>query len=148
MNERTERLVGLIRLQESLYEQLDELSRAQRASIEGGRTDELLGILGQRQGLIDQIVDASEGLDGFREDWDRLVSEMPEATRRDVGRRMDRLSDLMRAIADRDGQDREVLNQRRAELGQGAKSVRVGGAAVAAYGKASGASPRFQDRKV
>lgn len=150
VDEKTERLAALIRRQESMYEQLDELSRSQRGVIESGKTDALLEILGRRQDLIDQIVIASGEMEGYRATWDSIVEAMPEATRNDVKRRMDRLGVLMKAIADRDNEDRDALDKQRGDVNVGVRAVRAGGTAVRAYGAGGGAgsaTPRYEDRK-
>lgn len=146
--EQTDRLAALIRKQQSLYEQLDELSQSQREMIDSGKTDALLGVLGQRQGLVEQIVEASEQLEVYRANWDELVESMPDATRNDVRRRMERLGELMKSIADRDSDDRVALDRQRGRVGEDAKSVRAGGSAMRAYGATSGATPKYQDRRV
>lgn len=143
-----EELIALVREQEALYERLVALSEAQRGAIEAGRSDELLGVLGQRQQLVDAIVEVSTRLEPFRERFEELVSGLPEAYRSEVNERVERLGSLMRSIAERDEADRALLKKHRDELSGSVEGVRRSAGAVKAYGASGrGASPMFRDSK-
>jgi len=143
------RLRRILDQQAGLYQQLDTLSRQQSDHVRSGETDRLIGVLGRRQALIEQITALNAELEPFTSNWDRLAPSL-EAEQRDALReRIDTLDQLMDDIAGRDEADREALERRRNQLDDEIGSLAAKKSAVSAYaGSPSSASvaPRFQNR--
>lgn len=142
------RLRLLLDEQEALFVRLDALSKRQHTLIDEDRTDELLGLLHERQAIIGGIEDVAAELQPFRERWDVLLGQANPEQRDRLTQQVDRLADLAARVAARDETDRQLIEHRRDALAgelAGADNAR---GAVAAYGAQSGRpAARFQDRE-
>ncbi|MEN0019323.1 MAG: hypothetical protein AAF747_00405 [Planctomycetota bacterium] len=143
------RLRDMIGRQTAAFEQLDVLSQRQAAMIEARDADALLGLLGERQVLVDEITGIGEELGPFRERWDAVLGRLSPAERAAVGDDIQSLQDLASKVAERDAADRSNLERERDETAKRLSGVAQGRAAVAAYGTPGrpGAQARFQDRE-
>ncbi len=143
------RLGELLAEQELLFLQLDALSKQQSRFVQDEHTDELLRILGERQGVVENLERASRHLEPYRAEWDAVLAGARPEQRDRFARQVEQLADLAAAIGARDDADRRIIEERRDKLaGDLAGLGRVQGA-VAAYGP-SQARPdaRFQDMEV
>jgi len=141
------RLLRVLDEQHRLYTAMRSLGIRQRQAIEGEQTDELLRVLAERQGVIDQITSNDGVLDPYREFWDDLAEDLDEPIKGDIERRLDELGVLMRQITESDEQDRKTLEERRDSVGSQAGGVRRGGAAMRAYAENPRDRSRFQDKR-
>ena len=142
------RVEGLLTRQHELFGQLDSLSQRQANFIQADETDRLLGLLGERQDVIEQIAKTNAQLEPYRARWDAFLKELPEANRDRVKTRLDAVAHLAGVIAQRDETDRRELQHRRDAMAVELARVAQGRGAVAAYGSGVGADePRFQDRE-
>lgn len=124
------------------YERLDGYSRRQRALIDAGRVDDLLGVLGERQRVIEAIEDLSAKVNkAFGEG-------LSEAERERIRAELDAIDVLARSIAERDRADQGELEAKRSTVADELSGVSNKRAAVRAYsGGAAKPTPRFQDGK-
>ncbi|MEO1535856.1 MAG: flagellar export chaperone FlgN [Planctomycetota bacterium] len=143
---RSERLVALLDEQIDLYGVLDGLSKQQHGIVESDDTDSLLRVLAERQTVINKIAGLARALDPFRADWDANVNQLPDTERVRIRGRLDELAIIMEQIARRDEHDRDVIEQRRSEIGAELGGAKRAGAAMSAYGGPA-RGPRFQDRE-
>lgn len=143
------RLRGLLDEQESLFVRLDALSKRQSGLVRDEATDELLGVLGDRQAVVEALDRVSSALDPFRARWDDVLAEARPEVRERLASKVDELAELAGRIAARDEADRRLIEERRDRLaGELAGMTNVRGA-VAAYGSGGGRPPaKFQDREV
>lgn len=143
----TNGLVALVGEQIELYRRLETLSERQHELVLGEDTDALLGVLGERQTLIDSISEVSARMTPYRARWDEHVGTMSEDGRASLRRGLDELASMMSRIAERDEDDRRVMEERRSRIQNQLSGVKRGGAAVRGYAQAAAKGPRFQDRE-
>lgn len=133
----------------ALYERLDELARRQADLIESGDHDALLGVLGERQGLVDRITAHAGDLDPFTSQWSTLEPTLPQQHRETLRPRLERLGELMRKIVERDEADHHRLAAMRDAAAKDLASIDRSQRATTAYSNqpsSKTATPRFQDR--
>jgi len=143
------RLRELLAEQESLFLRLEALSKQQSRFVEDEQTDDLLRVLGERQGVIEALERAARELEPYRTQWEAVLAGARPEQRERFSRQVEQLAELAVSIAARDDADRRVIEDRRDKLaGDLAGMGRVRGA-VAAYGPAkSQPGAKFQDREV
>lgn len=142
---RLERLFGE---QVGLCERLWELAQRQGELVASQQSDAVLGVLAERQVLVDAIVELSSQLEPFRRSWDRVRAGLDAERRERVRVLTERIDELLGLIDARDRADSELLSQRRASATDGLTTVRQGRGALSAYSSGSGVSaPRYQDRQ-
>jgi hypothetical protein len=142
------RMGFLLERQQELLGRLDEMSRRQMGLIEAEQAERLLGLIGERQHVIDQIQKSSEHLAPLRALWSAGGSLLPQAEQDAVRRRLDAVSMLIDQINTRDEEARRQLSARRDRIASELMNLGRGRGAFAAYsgaGAARGAS--FQDRE-
>ncbi|MCZ7632600.1 MAG: flagellar protein FlgN [Phycisphaerales bacterium] len=71
------RVVEALDRQLALFRRLDSLSRSQREAVGAGDTDRLLGVLGERQEVIEQLERLGEQLRPIRRGWDSMLERLP-----------------------------------------------------------------------
>ena len=140
------RLTPLLDRQLELFRRLDALSQLQSGLIAADDTDRLLGVLAERQVVVDQIGDANDQLEPIRARWEVVLASLGAPERRDITAQIEALARLAASISDRDESDRLQLEQRRDAVAGELKGVSRGRAALGAYGQPRG-GPRFQDRE-
>ncbi|MCC7389958.1 MAG: hypothetical protein IT431_14450 [Phycisphaerales bacterium] len=142
------RLRTLLDEQEALFVRLDALSKEQSRLVRDEATDDLLRLLGERQGVVASLERASAGLEPFRDRWERVLAGARAEQRDRFAAQLERLSEIAAAIAARDDADRRAIEERRDRLAGELSGVGNVRGAVAAYGQ-SGVRPaaRFQDRE-
>lgn len=131
----------------SLLARLDSLGESQRELIEDERTDDLLGVLGERSEIVQRIVAASERVDALRRRWDEMAPRLDEESRERLRAGLDDLTAIAKRITVRDDQDREMLQVRRDELARRLTGVGAGRSAMNAYAGRTARGPSFQDRE-
>ncbi|MBL0921115.1 MAG: hypothetical protein IBJ10_03185 [Phycisphaerales bacterium] len=141
------RLVRLVERQHGRFVALDALSERQRAAIDAGDADALLTVLGERQTIVDDITAAGEEMAPFNARWDELVQALSSPDRAALAARVAELQRLSLRVADADERDRVALESRRASLVDDIAGVVKSRGAIAAYGPARPAQPRFHDRE-
>jgi hypothetical protein len=132
------RLARILESQRDLCTGLEAMSRRQAELIAAGDTDGLLGVLGERQGLVDEVAKLSEELEPLRAVWDRSASLLAPEIRGRVAGLVEEIGGLMEKINARDEADRVSLEQRRAVVAKELGEISRGRGALAAYGAASG----------
>lgn len=136
-------LVELLELQCQLYEQLATLSGRQSGVIaddldvtgEGstGGCENLLRLLAQRQGLIDQAAAVHERLAPYRADWDSLWQALSTRDRCRVGPLVSRVEQTLAGIIAQDELDHRRLEQARGRAGGELRRLATAGNAINAY---------------
>lgn len=133
-------LMGLLSEQCELYRQLGQLAGGQRALITGESPEQLLGVLVQRQRVIDRLESVTGRLRPYQQNWRSVRARLnPED-----GRRADQIvaevNALLKGILDKDAADAELLAARKSSIGQAMKSTKAARHAGAAYGGGQAAS--------
>ncbi|MEE9404156.1 MAG: flagellar export chaperone FlgN [Algisphaera sp.] len=143
-------LVGLLTRQRDLYQELSGLSARQQELIDTGRTEALLGVLTQRQALIDQLTTCNQEVAPLRSRLSDIAAGASESVRVMIRERVDQVQSLLQKIIERDEADRVRLEASRSRVGDEMKRVNAAPAAVNAYrASASAASVggRFTDAR-
>lgn len=133
-----------------LYRRLDELARGQAELLEASRTEELLGLLSERSGIIDQIKDIAASLHPVMEGWERLGASVPEPARGTLDGALREIRELTAMILERDREHTGVLVEQKDKIASELASVDKGRAAIGAYSGQVNTRPRtphFQDRQ-
>lgn len=151
------RLTGMLDEQCALCVQLETLSRRQSGAVAGGNTDALLGVLGERQRIVDRVSQINGLLEPFRRQKDALLGRLNAAQRDGVVQRVGKIAALVESVRARDDADRVTLEKQRAGVGEELTALARGRGAVAAYGAGAGVGgaggatgtyrAQYQDRK-
>ena len=140
-------LEALVSAQLEQYGQLDALSERQRACIESGDTDRLMGLLGERTGLIEAIASSSARFTPFEQSWTEVETALPEAALRDLQRRLDAIASLAESIATRDAADARLIEQNKDAIADRLAGVSKSKHAAKAYAGPRKSGARYQDRE-
>jgi hypothetical protein len=144
------RLAGIIDEEHALCLELDGLSVAQSAMVEGGDTEGVLEVLGRRQRIIDRIVTLNAELAPLRERRDELMAALPAQERERVRSKVGEIAQTVERVRARDEQDRLAMERRRAGIAGELSGLARARGAVAAYAAPrghDGGGARFQDRE-
>lgn len=126
-------VVDLLGRQKELYARLKALSDAQRTAITGNEPEKLLGVLGARQQIIDQLDQSTEGLRSFQQDWPALRKQMSPQDVEVIDGLLAEVNALLKAILATDQADGELLAARKGATARELSAVRTGRQADAAY---------------
>ncbi|MBL8963621.1 MAG: flagellar export chaperone FlgN [Phycisphaeraceae bacterium] len=138
----------LLEAQRVLYVELDALSRRQADLIESEATDELLGVLGKRQEVLDRIQAVNDAIAPVRANWRGFLETIAQDQRARLGSKVDAITSLIEAITSRDNADRRMMIEGRDRLATELAGVDKARAAAGAYGvRSAGGRPVYQDRE-
>ncbi len=141
------RVVELLGTQRDLYIELDRLSQAQAGLVSAEDADGLLGVLGEREQVMERVLEVNAALEPFRRRWGDVVEQLDDPARDSVNAIVAELETLTKSIAERDEADRRAMESRRAEIAGELGTVNRKQAAMRAYGSPSSAGPRYEDRQ-
>jgi len=102
-------LIELLDHQRHVYYELRELSEQQAELVAAGEASSLLGILSQRQQLIDQLAQLNGRIDPYRRDWPTVWSRLDGETQEQIQSLLSHVQQLLDAVVSQDGRDRKVL---------------------------------------
>ena len=143
-------LQRLLNEQAELCAGLEALSARQSQSVRDGDTDALLGVLGQRQPLVDRVTRINAMLEPFRAQREALLPRLAPPQRDGVVQKIGRIAALVESVRARDDADRAALERQRTRVADELAGLARGRGAAAAYAGCSGAAgntARYQDRK-
>jgi hypothetical protein len=142
------RLVALLDAQVALLGQLDALSQRQTALVDAPDVEPLLGVLGERDEVIDALTVAEREVRSLRGPWEAAHGSLSEQQRAEVPRRLEAVASLASQITARDSADQARLHARLSGVASEIAGVASSRRAVSAYGGAgSPQGPKFQDRQ-
>jgi len=141
------RLGTILDEHESLYERLDALSERQSGLIDEDRTDELLGVLAERQRVVDRLLVVAEDLKPFQPRWDALLNQLDSERRETLRAKVHSIQEAARRVNERDDRDRARLAAQRKNLSDEIAGVGRSRGAINAYGGVQSPTPRYQDRQ-
>ena len=141
-------LIDLLTEQRDLYTELRTLSDRQTAIIEQGETDALLGLLSQRQGLVDELGRVNGELSPYRTSWDAADEAIPQDSRDRVRGLLEEVEALLADILAQDDRAQQQLRAAQQRIGGELTNVSRAGSAIHAYrGAASSHEARFTDHR-
>lgn len=100
------------------YRELAKLARLQHELIQDSRTEELLLVLSQRQGLVEAIANLQLIVAPAKREWSKFVAELPDAEREKAQSLLDETKQLLEEITTSDREDTIVLQQRKFKSGK------------------------------
>lgn len=141
------RLETILDEHESLYDRLDALSERQSELIDGEKTDELLGVLAERQRVVDRLLAVGEELKPFQPKWDDVLAGVDADRRESLRSKVASIQQAAQRVNDRDDRDRARLAAQRKSLAEEIAGVNKSRVGLNAYGGQRAPSPRYQDRQ-
>lgn len=142
-----EALADLLDQQAAAAGELDALSQRQQELVAADDAERLLGVLGERRGVIERLSRLIDQMEPFNAVWDGIVEATPASERAGIVRRVEAIAALIDGVNARDAEDQRAMNRRRDEIAERLAGVRTGKTALAAYGPRGATGPRFQDRE-
>ena len=140
-------LVALLESQQSLVRKLATLAERQRELIEERRTDALLGLLQQRQRLVDEFVASQQRFHQLSEGINERIDELEDGQRQHIRELVNTISAHLDTVMQRDQSDQDLLRGTRDEARQQIGSLDRGTQARSAYRQGSPSGNRFADRQ-
>jgi hypothetical protein len=135
-----ERVIALLREQRDLYRQLSMLADQQRGSITGNNPERLLGVLAERQRLVDRLSATGRELKPYQARWRELRESLSDRQAHEVDALVSEVNALLSEILRKDEADTALLSARKSETGRAIGTIQAGRQAGAAYGASAGAS--------
>lgn len=133
MDQAGERISALLNEQRDLYRQLVRLADRQRGMITGNQPERLLGILAERQHLIDRLTAAGKQLKPYQVHWQQVRESLTEEQARGIDGLVGEVNALLAEILRKDEADTALLSARKSETGRALQMVKTGRRAGAAY---------------
>lgn len=131
-------VAGLLERQSRLCERLESLSREQAGHVKEGRGDALVGVLADRQHIIDEVLEVGAALDPFRAARAQLLRRLGPAERTAVEMKIEQIASSIERVRVQDEADRAELEARRRGVADELAGLVRGRGAVAAYRGHSG----------
>lgn len=142
-----DRVMPALERQAALYDQLAAFGPRQDELIASGEGDELLRLMGDRQAVVDELVEVHRGLEDVRGDWQGFVGGLPDDERAALGERLDQLKVLAARVHEQDSQTRQHLDGARDRVSSSMSGLGRAKGAMRAYGGAPTRAPIHQDRE-
>jgi|GEM_PF-4234758 len=142
-----DRVMPALERQAALYDQLAAFGPRQDELIASGEGDDLLRLMGDRQAVVDELVEVHRGLEDVRADWQGFVDGLTEQDRDALGERLDALKALAARVHEQDSQTRRHLDGARDQVSQNMSGLGRAKGAVRAYGGTAARTPIHQDRE-
>ncbi|HYC99921.1 MAG TPA: flagellar export chaperone FlgN, partial [Phycisphaerales bacterium] len=142
------RLQRLISDQLVLAGELDAIDLRKADALAAGNMEGYLGLLEDRQPVIDAITVLNEDLRPFADRFAVLAASLKDEQREAVYAQAGRLDAALAAITQRDTAEAQVLAERRDEVARDLANLNAGRAALGAYGPSGTAAPQSHDERV
>ena len=127
------------------YRRLARLVELQHEHVRQSRTEELLGVLAQRQQVLDQVVGLEQSLQPAKGRWNEYLGELaPEDRERGRGL-LAESRQLLEQITTADRNDALVLQQRKLNVGKQLKQAAAARGASLRYAAVAGTGRTAMD---
>ena len=140
-------LEAVVTAQLEQYGSLDAISMLQRECIEANDTDRLMGLLGERAGLIEAIAESAQRFAPYVEAWSEVEAELSEDVWNDLARRLEAIASIGDSISARDVEDTLLIQQNRDLIAGKLSGVTKSASAAKAYAGPRPSGARYQDRE-
>lgn len=134
----------LLRRQRDLYRRLSQLVERQRSLVTAGDPAPLLGILGERQEVVGQLVQLSRDLAPHRDRWSSTRERFSASDRAEAEAILTEVNTVLGRVMDADERDARLLSARKGKTAQALQGMSTDRSALAAY--ASSSSSQAADR--
>lgn len=139
-------LLDLLDRQLGLYRRLKEMSDSQRSLVSDEDPTALLGLLGRRQQVVEELASLNGRIAPVRRDWERIAPHLPTETRTRATRVFQQARSLLEEIIAADRKDSELLGARKSNVANTLKAIDVGRAACGAYARSTAQDSRYIDQ--
>ncbi len=140
-------LIELLQQQYSLVGELTHLAEMQGRFIEESNTDGLLGLLTQRQQIIDRFSGIQTDLSGRTENLESRLKTVDEPTRMRIQTLIGDIGDRLTQVMHRDEKDQNALEDARKKTGNELNSLGAARQARNAYLAGKTVNNRFADHR-
>ena len=140
-------MIELLTDQHRVVSKLLDLARYQGKLIETGRTEPLLGLLAQRQKLIDEFTSMQERLGRLTDDRERQLQQLHQTQRTMIQDLMDQISEKLNLVMAQDEIDQKTLAAARDKVKQELRATGNMQQARNAYHHVGAPSSRFADQR-
>ncbi|MEM1109896.1 MAG: flagellar export chaperone FlgN [Planctomycetota bacterium] len=128
-----DQLIDLLTQQRDLYRSLDLLSGKQQQIVADGQAEQLLGVLSERQVVVDQLTATNRELAPLRSRMSEIADTAAADKRQSLRSLVDEVQSMLESIIQRDEEDRQTLEASKAKVGQELAKVKTAPAAINAY---------------
>jgi len=125
----------LLDRQKAICLRLTECSQKQGEMLHSERAEDLLVLLADRQGLIDELTELGASMEPYRMAWPDLWSRLDGQRRQQFDRMIEEVQTLVDRIIASDRKDQFVLQKERSRIEREMKTVATGKATTGAYKK-------------
>lgn len=133
-------VMGLLRRQRDLYRRLHRLAERQRGLVVENDGGSLLSVLGDRQKVIQSLLEVGQELAPHREDWPKTRETLAPGERQEAEQILAEVTAILGQVIAADEQDSRLLSARKAQAARAVQGLRADRAAVSAYAAASSAA--------
>ncbi len=140
-------LIDLLLCQEKVVGKLHDLAKYQGQLIESKSTDPLLGLLSQRQKLIDEFTLMQGELTRLTEGREEQLRDLDSQTRERIQSLIDEIGDTLNRVMAKDDEDRRTLEGVKGQVQEELASTGAVQKARSAYRGSSVAESQFADQQ-
>lgn len=140
-------LIELLLSQEKVVGKLLDLAKYQGQLIESKSTDPLLGLLSQRQKLIDEFTLMQGELTRLTEGREDQLRDLDSQTRERIQSLIDDIGTTLNQVMAKDDEDRKALEDARGQVQEELAATGVAQKARSAYQSASFVGNQFADKQ-
>jgi hypothetical protein len=133
--------LAVLTRQRDLYRMLKALADRQRSCITGGRSEELLTLLAERQKVVEQLSGLDESVKTLRERWSHLYWGMGASQRKTADALVAEVQSVLAEVLAADDQDARLLSAKIAGGKRDSLAAVESRRAHQAYGAATGPRP-------
>lgn len=142
-----ESLITLLEKQQGIVTTLSDLANYQGDLIETKRTEPLLGLLAQRQNLLDEFTGFQGDLGSLTENIEQRMNGVPEHQKLRIQSLIDEIGSHLSRIMQQDREDEKSLVATRDRVKQELAATGMAQHARNAYTKSNVVETRFADRE-
>lgn len=140
-------LIDLLLRQQQVVGKLLDLAKYQGQLIESKSTDPLLGLLSQRQKLIDEFTRMQGALTRLTEGREDQLRELDSQTRERIQSLIDEIGAALNQVMAKDDEDRKVLEDARGKVQEELAATGLAQKARSAYRGAGFVGSQFADQQ-
>jgi len=145
-------LIDLLERQETVCRELLQRCESQTDLISERRNEELLGLLNERQLLIDELGELAHSLEPFRQSWSQIWQALDENERQLVQERVGAVERIIGRVMTQDSEDQKRIENERDRVRSELDTVATGRTTTRAYGRdanrgVSRVTNRFTDER-
>ncbi len=139
-------VLDLLNRQLGLYVKLREMGDDQEKLISQDDPTALLGLLGERQRVVEELAKLDTDMAPLRRDWQTIAPTLPPEARDRATRAFQQARQLLEAIIAADQRDSTLLSTRKDSVGDTLRTIDAGRQACTAYGSAAAPEARYMDQ--